>query len=182
MPLADVLGGVTRAVLGEVLSDSGAPFTVSLTGLTNSEAIIGDHASISYTTDPVSATETVKWSNSANPADAATYGTGANPTDFTAGDEGRLYLHVTDGGATVTASAIIRYARGTAPAIADGQVFVVGESANIDGSASGANLTFTYSLTAVPAAVSTNASTGLITGAIFSLGGGGTGTEVAVDQ
>ena len=146
-----------------------APFAVAISGLTNNEAIIGDHASISYTTDPVSATETVKWSNSANPADAATYGTGANPTDFTAGDEGRLYLHVSDtvGGeqVTITASALIRYARGTAPAVADDQSFTVGEAiTEIDGSASGANLTFTYALSGAPAGVAINASTGAITG------------------
>jgi len=73
-----------------------APFTVTLTGLTSGEARIGDHASIGYTTDPVSATETVKWSNSSDPDAAATYGTGASPTDYTAGDEGLLWLHVTD--------------------------------------------------------------------------------------
>ena len=86
------------------------PFEVTLTGLTGGEARPGDHASIGYTTDPVSATETVKWSNSSNPDDAATYGTGANPTDYTAGDGGRLYLHVTDTGGTVTRSALIAYA------------------------------------------------------------------------
>lgn len=163
-----------------------APFAVALTGLTNGEAIIGDHASISYTTDPVSATETVKWSNSANPADAATYGTGANPTDYTAGDEGRLYLHVTDTvdgeTATVTRSALIRYARGTAPAVADGQAWTVDDtSVNIDGSASGANLTFTYAVSGLPAGVAINASSGAITGTPTAVDSG-TATITATDQ
>ena len=74
----------------------GAPFSVTITGLTSGEARIGDHASIGYTTDPVSATETVKWSSSSNPADAATWGTGANPTDYTSTTVGTLWLHVTD--------------------------------------------------------------------------------------
>jgi hypothetical protein len=58
----------------------------------------------------VSATETVKWSNSSNPAGAATYGTGASPTDYTAGDGGNLWLHVTDNGETVSRAAPIRRA------------------------------------------------------------------------
>jgi len=73
-----------------------APFSVTITGLTSGEARPGDHASIGYTTDPVSATETVKWSDSSDPAAAATWGTGANPTDYTAADGVTLWLHVTD--------------------------------------------------------------------------------------
>jgi hypothetical protein len=168
--------------LGAQRSGGGAAFGVSLTGLTNGEAIIGDHASIGYTTDPVSATETVKWSSSADPAAAATYGTGASPTDYTAGDEGRLYLHVTDGGETVTRSALIRYARGTAPAVADGQAWTVDDtSVNIDGSASGANLTFTYAIGGLPAGVAINASTGAITGTPTAVASG-TATITATDQ
>lgn len=72
------------------------PFSVTVTGLTNGEAPLGSHASISYTTDPVSATETVKWSDSSDPAAAATWGTGASPTDYTSTTVGTLWLHVTD--------------------------------------------------------------------------------------
>ena len=93
-------------------------FTVSFTGLTGGAAIIGDHATISYTTDPVSATETVKWSASSDPAVAATYGTGASPTDFSATTTFVLYLHVTDdtgdGAETVTVSTPIGPAAFTA--------------------------------------------------------------------
>jgi len=142
-----------------------ASFSVTITGLTSGEARPGDHASISYTTDPVSATETVKWSNSSNPADVATYGTGASPTDYTAGDGGNLWLHVTDNGETVSRSAPIRYAAGTAPAVADGQSFTVDTAiTTIDASASGANLTFSYSATGLASGLSINASTGAITG------------------
>ena len=89
------------------VTPSATSFTVSLTGLTGGFAIIGDHASISYTITPDNGTDTVKWSNSSDPADPATYGTGAAPTDYTAGDGNPLYCHVTDGGTTVTRSATI---------------------------------------------------------------------------
>ena len=89
---------------------TGAAFSVQWVGLTAGAAEIGTHASIGYTIDPDNGTDTVKWSNSSDPAAAATYGTGANPTDLTAGDGGTLYVHVTDGAETVTRSAPIRYA------------------------------------------------------------------------
>lgn len=77
-----------------------ASFNITFTGLSTdfigTFGEIGQHASISYTIDPDNGTETVKWSNSPNPADAATYGTGANPTDFAASEGSLVYLHVTD--------------------------------------------------------------------------------------
>lgn len=157
-------------------------FSLALTGLTDGVAVIGDHATIGYTIDPDNGTETVKWSNSADSGDAATYGTGANPTDFTAGDEGTLYLHVTDDGETVTRSALIRYAAGTAPAVADGQSWTVDDtSVNLDGSASGANLTFSYVLTGQANGVSINSGTGAITGTPDTVESG-TATITATDQ
>jgi len=163
-----------------------AAFGVALTGLTDGEARIGDHASISYTTDPVSATETVKWSNSSDPAAAATYGTGASPTDYTAGDEGSLWLHVTDTidgeTSTVSRSAPIRYAAGTASSIADGQTATVDDTVlSIAATATGANLTFTYSLLNAPAGMTTNASTGGIGGTVTEVFDG-TVTLRATDQ
>lgn len=87
-------------------------FSVTLTGLSTDSlgnyGEVGDHASIGYTIDPDNATETVKWSNSSDPDDSATYGTGAAPTDFTASDGSTVYLHVTDGGETVTRSFAVR--------------------------------------------------------------------------
>jgi len=163
-----------------------APFTIAITGLTDGDAVIGDHVTIGYTTDPVSATETVKWSNSSNSADPATYGTGASPTDYTAGDEGQLWLHVTDTieGETFTLStfAPIRYAAGTAPAIADGQTFTVDTAITpIDASASGANLTWTYALSGAPAGVVINSGTGSITGTPTAASSG-TVTITCTDQ
>ena len=87
---------------------SSVGITAIITGLDGSIARVGAHGSIGYTIDPDNGTETVKWSSSSNPADAATYGTGASPTDYTAGDAGTLYLHVTDDSETVTRAAPIR--------------------------------------------------------------------------
>lgn len=147
-----------RLTLGSgLLADgSGAPFAVTITGLTGGEARIGDHASIGYTTDPVSATETVKWSNSSNPADAATYGTGSSPTDYTAGDEGQLWLHVTDTiegeSVTVSRSAPIRYAPGsvTESALADWTIDDDVLNVNLASDFTTTNLTGTYVIAGLP--------------------------------
>ena len=101
-----VFSAVFEAVFRPVMP-SATSFTVSLTGLTGGFAIIGDHASISYTITPDNGTDTVKWSDSSDPADSATYGTGSSPTPIGGGDGGLLYCHVTDGGTTVTRSATI---------------------------------------------------------------------------
>ncbi len=90
-----------------VFRKGGGGASVVMTGLTSGEARPGTHATIGYTIDPDNGTDTAKWSNSSNASDPATYGTGANPTNFTAGDGGTLYLHVTDGGETVTVAAPI---------------------------------------------------------------------------
>lgn len=166
---------------GVIAGETSAAFAIALTGLTAGEAVIGDHASIGYTIDPDNGTETVKWSNSSNPADAATYGTGASPTDFTAGDGTPLYLHVTDGGETVTRSAPIRYAAGTAPSVG-AQAWTVDDTAvSLDGSASGANLTFSYVLSGSAAGVAINPASGLITGTPTAVSSG-TATITATDQ
>lgn len=175
--------------LSRFLGGSSASFSVSLTGLTGGFAIIGSHASIGYTITPDNGTDTVKWSNSVDPADPATYGTGVAPTDYTAGDGNPLYCHVTDGGETVTKSATIAYAAGTAPAVADGQSWTVDDTAvNIDASASGANLTFSYVMSGEPAGsdLTINSSTGAITGTLayanVGSSGSGTITVMATDQ
>ena len=99
-----------RGIFGQVRG--GASFTVTITGESTDSlgpyARVGNHAAIGYTETPTSGIETVKWSNSSNPASAATYGTGANPTDFTAGDTGTLWLHVTIGAEVVSRSIPIR--------------------------------------------------------------------------
>jgi hypothetical protein len=154
-------------------------FLLSFTGLTNGAAIIGDHASISYSIDPPNETETVAWGTSAGDD---TYGTGDSPTDFTAGDEGQLYLTVTDEEKTVTISALIRYDFGTAPTIADGQSWTVDDDPiSIDASASGANLTFTYTLQDAPEGLVIDENTGLIEGPVTEPGSG-TVTVVPADQ
>lgn len=172
--------GLTRGGAGV-----SAPFTISPTGLSTDSlgtyAQVGDHAGIGYTINPDTGTETVKWSNSSDPAAAATYGTGASPTDYTAGDEGNLWLHVTDGGETVSRSVAIRRAPGTL-SIADQSAWTVDDtSVNLDASASGANLTFTYAATGLASGLSINASSGAITGTLDTAQSG-TATVTATDQ
>jgi hypothetical protein len=141
----------------------GAAFGVTMTGLTDGEARIGDHASIGYTIDPDNGTETVKWSYSSD-KDAAGIGTGANPPDITAGDEGSLWLHVTDGGETVSRSAPIRYAPGAFGALTN-QSFSenTGNQTYVFDAATGANLTWTYSLVSPPTGVTIVSATRTIT-------------------
>lgn len=102
---------------------SPAPFAVAFTGLSTDDlgsyGQIGNHASITYTIDPDNGTETVKWSASSDPAAAATFGTGANPTAFTSADGFSVFLHVTDGGDTVTRSFPARKAPATTGADLD---------------------------------------------------------------
>jgi mevalonate pyrophosphate decarboxylase len=62
-------------------------FGVTFTGLTDGEARVGGHASIGYTTDPVSATETVKWSSSSNKDAAGIRDRESNPTTQRATEE-----------------------------------------------------------------------------------------------
>jgi len=161
-----------------ILGSGGASFSIALTGLTDGQAIIGDQASIGYTISPDNGTETVAWGTSAGDS---TYGTGANPTDFTAGDGTLLWLTVTDDGESVSSTAPIRYAAGTAPTLASESLTVDDDAANIDASATGANLTFSYAASNLPSGLSINSSTGAITGTpddVFS----GSASIVATDQ
>jgi hypothetical protein len=113
---------------------------------------------------PTSGSETVKWSNSSNPASAATYGTGANPTDFTAGDAGTLWLHVTIGAETVSRSAPIRRAAGAFAALTN-QSFTenTGDQTYVFAAATGTSLTWTYTLVSPPSGVTINSGTRTIT-------------------
>lgn len=132
---------------------------VSLTGLENGVARIGSHGAIGYTIDPDNGTETVAWG--ATPG-GTEYGTDANPTDFTAGDGGTLYLRVTQGGETVTRSAAIRYAQPVATGGLADQSFT--ENTGIqtyDASVDFAGDNLTFSVNSV-AGVSINPSSGVV--------------------
>lgn len=116
--------------------------------------------------------------------------TGATASTYTAeigtdsvADASLIRCVVTVDGEPYTSNARqIQYAAGTAPAVADGQSFTVDDtSVNIDGSASGANLTFSYVLTGAPSGVTINASTGAITGTPDTASTG-TATITATDQ
>jgi hypothetical protein len=160
-----------RLKLGLGLTKGGGtppPFTVSFTGLSTdslgSYGQIGNHAAISYTITPDLGTETVKWSNSANPADAATFGTGASPTTFTSVDGFSVFLHVTDNAETRTFSFPARYAPGAFGALSN-QSFAedTGNRTYVFSAATGANLTWTYSLVSPPSGVTIDSATRTVT-------------------
>lgn len=146
----------------------------------------GNHASISVGfPSGVTAWSSQAWGTSYGDS---TYGTGASPTDYTAGDGGNLYWEgLGDDGNTYRSIAGIRPAAGTASAIAGGQTWVVDDtSVNINAAASGANLTFSYAITGVPSQITINSSSGAITGTVtYAVGGAtgsGTATITATDQ
>ncbi|WP_428516250.1 fibronectin type III domain-containing protein [Roseovarius sp.] len=100
---------LTRSLVTDLIpvSEAPAPYSVTLTGLTDGEARPGDHASIGFTTDPSGGTITQRWGLTLGGDDL---GTDADPDDFTEGDGGTLYLQVTRDGVVVNASAPIREA------------------------------------------------------------------------
>ena len=80
-------------------------YSVTITGLTDGEARPGDHATIGFTTDPVGGTITQKWGSTSG---GSQFGTGANPTDYSASVGGLLYLEVTRNSEVVNETAPIR--------------------------------------------------------------------------
>lgn len=153
-----------------------APFRIAITGLSTDDlgpyGQIGAHAAIGYTvTDPQGnplTPDAVKWSASLNPAAAATFGTGANPTDFAGADGFFVYLHVTKdvvddpdlGPITRTFAFPVRRAPGAFGALVS-QLLVEdsGASTYTFAAATGTGLTWTYGLVAAPAGVTLNGAT-----------------------
>lgn len=114
-------------------------------------------------------------------ATASSY-TAAIGTDGVADASSIRCVATVDGDDFNSNSRQIRYAGGVAPSVADGQAWTVDDtSVNIDGSASGANLTFSYALSGSTAGVTINSSTGAITGTPSGVGSG-TATITATDQ
>lgn len=93
-----------------------APFILTITGLsTDSRGLYGPpggHASIGYTVTDLELNpivlDSVKWSNVSNPIGAATYGTGANPTDYDTAFGSLVWLHGTKDGVTVSKAFQVR--------------------------------------------------------------------------
>lgn len=127
--------------------------SLTMSGLTDGAAVMGDHAGISVGfPSGVTAWTSQSWGTSYGDS---TYGTGSSPTDFTSGTDGTLFWEgVGDDSNTYRATASIRFALGTLSSIADGQTWTVDDTGTtLDGSASGANLTFTYAISGEPAGV-----------------------------
>lgn len=130
---------------------------VTMSGLTDGAAVMGDHAGISVPFPAgVTAWTSQAWGTEYNDT---TYGSGANPTDFTSGtDSNDLFFQgVGNDGNMYRSRAPIRFALGTINNIADGQTWTVDDtSTTLDGSASGSNLTFTYAMSGAPTGVTIN--------------------------
>jgi hypothetical protein len=145
-----------------------ASFGVTLTGLATDSlgtyGQVGSHASIGFTTTPVITPDEVKWSASASTGAAATFGTGANPTDFTAADGFLVYLHVRRDAEWVTRSFSARRAAGAFGALTN-QSFTddTGNQTYVFPAATGTGLTWTYTLVSPPSGVTINSGTRTIT-------------------
>ena len=178
-----------------------APFAVFFTGLSSDSlgnyGLVGGHAAIGFSAldrqgNPLTP-DAVKWSASQNPADAATFGAGASPTDFSAADGFFGFLHVTKdvvddpdmGPITITRSFPVRRAPGAFGAIANqSRTKDSGVQTHVFGAATGTGLTWTYTLVEAPAGVTLNGATRTLsfdTNAM-SAQGGATFTVRATDQ
>jgi hypothetical protein len=143
-------------------------FSVALVGLsTDSIGLygqIGNQAAIGFTTTPVITPDEIKWSASVSTGAAATFGTGANPTDFSAADGSFVYLHVRSGANWVTRSFIARRAPGAFAALVN-QTFTdnTGNQIYTFAAATGAGLTWAYTLVTPPVGVTINSGTRVVT-------------------
>ncbi len=137
-----------------------ATFTLTLTGLADGEARPGNQSAIGYTKTPAGGTDVVAWGIA--PGDS-TYGTGPQPTDYTAGAGGALCLSVTSDGTTVTTSAPIRYAAPVASGALPDIVQMAGVSTPI---AVAADFSFAgtprFTLETAPSGLTINPDTGVI--------------------
>jgi hypothetical protein len=84
--------------------DAGQIVTVLMTGLSAARALPGQHGTIGAAFSDGAAIETYRWGAALNGND---YGTGPNPSDFTAQAGGVLHLRVTRAGRTYRSSAPI---------------------------------------------------------------------------
>lgn len=139
--------------------------SASITGLTAGIAVIGDHASVSAVMSDASLISAYAWGVSKADVDGTpSLGTGANPTDYAAGDGGSLWLKATAGGVDYYASAAIEYAAPVAGLALSDQLFqddTGSKTYDVSGDFTGDNLTF--SLTTPITGVSINSTTGVVT-------------------
>lgn len=112
---------------------------------------------------------------------SATY-TPAIGTDSVADASSISVVVIIDGTPYTSNSRQIRYAAGSPSAIADGQVYTAGvDPGTQNAAASGANLTFTYAASGLPAGRTINPTTGAITGTPTTVSTG-SATVTATDQ
>ena len=166
-----------------LLSAEPAPFSVSLTGLTSGEARHGSIIGLDITPAITTETVTYQWQEDAGNIPGATSATERIEIGTIHGDAASLRCVVTiDGVPFTSASVFMRYAPGSAPAVANGQSWTRHDTnVSLDGSATGTGLTFSYMLTDAIAGVSINPTTGAVTGTPTATGSG-TATIRATDQ
>ena len=148
---------------GRGRNSSSAAFTVSIAA---GDITSGSPLTATITPDPAPTVPTFAWTDD----EVAIVGATTNPDTFTIGVDGVADLSsiravATIDGTPYTSNARrIVYAAGAAPTIA-AQTWTVDDTAvNLAAAATGANLTFSYVATGLPAGVTINASTGQITG------------------
>ena len=170
-------------ILGPAVSPSAIQFP-SLYSVTIGSGPFTSGDSLTATVNGLVGGETVtyQWTDDGNNITGATASTYA-PTIGTAGvaDASQIGVTVTiDSQPYSSAVREIRYAAGTAPTIA-AQTWAVGAAVNLDAAATGANLTFSYAATGLPAGLAINTSTGAITGTPTAATTG-SATVTATDQ
>jgi hypothetical protein len=134
-------------------------FRLTMNGLSGGEARPGSHASISVT--PPGGVTFTSQSWGITTFGNTTYGTGANPTNFTASDGLALFWQgVGDDGNTYRAVAPIRYAPGSFGALTN-QSFEQNSAVQTYtfAAATGTGLTWTYTLVSPPAFVTIDSAT-----------------------
>jgi len=141
-----------RLGLGLGWTSGGGGSFLSMTGLTLGEARPGDHASLSVGF-PSGVTSWASQAWGVGSYGDTTYGTGANPTDYTASDGATLVWEgLGDDGNTYRASAPIRYAAGsvTESALADWTIDDDALNVNLASDFTTTNLTGSYVITGLP--------------------------------
>ena len=169
---------ITTLSLAWTPSASGV--TISISGLTSSAA----QHNVELTAVESEGTPTAyEWQEDTIAISGATASTFTPVIGTNVSDAGQLRCKVTIGGDDYFSQSYeIRYAAGTAPAVANGQAWTVDvTSVSLDGSASGANLTFSYVIAGSTPGVTINSGSGLITGTPTSVDSG-TITITATDQ
>lgn len=133
---------------------------ITINGTTGGVAIIGDHASITMSASEGTISAR-KWGSTPGGSE---YGTGTNPTDYTAGDGGTLYATATVGGSDYSRSAPITYAAPVAAGgLADRNYATGSGNQTVDASTDFTGSDISYAVSTAISGVTIDAGTGVVT-------------------